>query len=173
MGYSRKRLIATANRAQSAIGGTLETVLSGMAENALGGDAERRLGPEATALGNAPDGAEETAGRSVKLVEETAGSLFKVAEETAVSLYLLAPPSDSYAPLGILEYFLAYSGILEHFLAYSGILEFVKLQVGTQTPAHHFFAKPQTQVIVDLLIVKLAIGGLSLQQIVKPVTLNI
>jgi len=63
--------------------------------------------------------------------------------------------------------------MLYGFLAYSGILEFVKLQVGTQTPAHHLFARRQTQVIVDLLIVKLAIDGLSLQQIVKPVTLNI
>jgi len=77
--YSRKRSIATANRAQSAIGGTLEIVLSGMANNALGGGAE--LGPEATALGNAPDGA-----------EETAGSLFKVAEETAELLAALLLP---------------------------------------------------------------------------------
>jgi len=128
--YSRKRSIATANRAQSAIGGTLEIVLSGMANNALGGGAERGLGPEAATLGNALDGAEET-----------------------VEPWI--------------------SRCKAHHVAHPGILEFVKLQVGTQTPAHHLFARPQTQVIVDLLIVKLAIDGSSLQQIVKPVTLNI
>jgi len=43
-----------------------------MANNALGGGAERGLGPEAPTRGNAPDGAEETAGGLLKLVEETA-----------------------------------------------------------------------------------------------------